>query len=53
FSYRQAKKNSAATPSTNVPIPCVLCDIVPPRKTPPAFWKYSIYSHIQAKHPRY
>ncbi|KAJ6607976.1 hypothetical protein B0H10DRAFT_1955815 [Mycena sp. CBHHK59/15] len=53
FSYGQAKRFSAATPSTNVPIPCVLCDIVPPRKTPPAFWKYSIYSHIQAKHPRY
>ncbi|KAJ6609186.1 hypothetical protein B0H10DRAFT_1668745, partial [Mycena sp. CBHHK59/15] len=25
FSYGQAKRFSAATPSTNVPIPCVLC----------------------------
>ncbi|KAJ7079589.1 hypothetical protein B0H15DRAFT_787927 [Mycena belliarum] len=53
FAYGHAKKYSAATPSTNVPIACVLCDIVPPRKTHPAFWKYCILSHIQSQHPRY
>ncbi|KAJ7468107.1 hypothetical protein FB451DRAFT_1137242 [Mycena latifolia] len=53
FAYGPAKKYSAATPSTNVPVICELCDIVPPRKTRPPVWKYSILSHIQSKHPRY
>lgn len=53
FAYGHAKKYSAATPSTNVPVACVLCDIIPPRKTHPAFWKYSILSHIQSEHPRF
>ncbi|KAJ7264845.1 hypothetical protein C8J57DRAFT_1230606 [Mycena rebaudengoi] len=53
FSYGFAKKYSAATPSTNIPISCALCSIIPPRKLPPVFWKYSIYSHIQEKHPRF
>ncbi|KAJ7852438.1 hypothetical protein B0H13DRAFT_2398611 [Mycena leptocephala] len=53
FAYGHAKKYSAATPSTNVPLACVLCPIIPPRKTPPVFWKYSIYEHIRAEHPRY
>ncbi|KAK7006523.1 hypothetical protein R3P38DRAFT_3213818 [Favolaschia claudopus] len=52
FTYGHAKKYSAATPSTNVPIFCALCPIVPPRKLPPVFWKYSIYSHIRDAHPR-
>lgn len=51
--YGHAKKFSAATPSTNVPVPCELCDVVPPRKTGPAFWKYSVLPHIQSAHPRY
>jgi hypothetical protein len=53
FAYGHAKKYSAATPSTNVPIPCILCDIVPPSKNLPAFWKYSMPSHIRAAHPRF
>ncbi|KAJ7088238.1 hypothetical protein C8R43DRAFT_908771 [Mycena crocata] len=53
FSYGHAKKFTPTTPSTNVPLPCILCDVVPPRKTPPAFWKYSILAHIQSEHPRY
>ncbi|KAJ6560871.1 hypothetical protein DFH09DRAFT_1482499 [Mycena vulgaris] len=53
FSYGHAKKYSAATPSTNVPIPCELCDIVPPRKTPASFWKYSMPTHIQSANPSY
>ncbi|KAJ7041428.1 hypothetical protein C8F04DRAFT_947209 [Mycena alexandri] len=48
FAYGFAKKYS-----TNVPIACELCDIVAPRKTHPAFWKYSLPSHIQSVHPRY
>ncbi|KAJ7477582.1 hypothetical protein FB451DRAFT_1032912 [Mycena latifolia] len=53
FAYGHAKKYSAATPSTNVPISCELCAIIPPRKTRPAFWKYSILPHIQSTHPRH
>ncbi|KAJ7861921.1 hypothetical protein B0H13DRAFT_1638936 [Mycena leptocephala] len=53
FAYGHAKKYSAATPSTNVPLACVLCPIIPPRKTPPVFWKCSIYAHIRVMHPRY
>ncbi|KAJ7029666.1 hypothetical protein C8F04DRAFT_881043, partial [Mycena alexandri] len=53
FSYGHAKKYSAATPSTNVPIGCELCEIVRPRKTHPAFWKYSLPSHIRSTHPRH
>ncbi|KAJ7027421.1 hypothetical protein C8F04DRAFT_1189549 [Mycena alexandri] len=48
-----AKRYSAATPSTNVPIGCELCDIIRPRKTHPAFWKYSFLSHIRSEHPRH
>jgi hypothetical protein len=53
FSYGFAKKYSVAAPSTNIPISCALDTMTPPRKLPPVFWKYSIYSHIQEKHPRY
>ncbi|KAJ7749791.1 hypothetical protein DFH07DRAFT_681751, partial [Mycena maculata] len=52
FKYGNAKKFSVATPSTNVPIDCALCDIIPPRKIAPAYWKYSMFSHIQSTHPR-
>ncbi|KAK7020893.1 hypothetical protein R3P38DRAFT_2476307, partial [Favolaschia claudopus] len=53
FSYGHRKKYSAATPCTNVPIFCLLCPTTPPRKSPPVFWKYSIYSHIQRAHPQH
>ncbi|KAK7015788.1 hypothetical protein R3P38DRAFT_2417163, partial [Favolaschia claudopus] len=53
FSYGHAKKYSANTPSTNVPIFCTLCIPVPPRKSPKVFWKYSMFAHIRSEHPRY
>ncbi|KAJ7432297.1 hypothetical protein B0H11DRAFT_1760724 [Mycena galericulata] len=53
FSYGHAKKYSATTPCTNVPIFCTLCLPIPPRKSPAVFWKYSIHAHIQSAHPRY
>ncbi|KAJ6600675.1 hypothetical protein B0H10DRAFT_1958705 [Mycena sp. CBHHK59/15] len=52
FSYSHAKKFSSQTPSTNVPVYYGLCSPVPPWKTPPAFWKYSIYPHILSAHPQ-
>ncbi|KAJ6598573.1 hypothetical protein B0H10DRAFT_1826258, partial [Mycena sp. CBHHK59/15] len=52
FSYSHAKKFSSQTPSTNVPVYYGLCSPVPPWKTPPAFWKYSIYPHIRSAHPQ-
>ncbi|KAK7012529.1 hypothetical protein R3P38DRAFT_2550268, partial [Favolaschia claudopus] len=53
FSYGHAKKYSANTPSTNVPVFCTLCLPVPPRKSPKVFWKYSMFAHIRSEHPRY
>ncbi|KAK7006881.1 hypothetical protein R3P38DRAFT_3213632 [Favolaschia claudopus] len=53
FSYGHRKKYSAATPCTNVPIFCTLCTVIPPRKSPPAFWKYSMYPHIRVAHPQH
>ncbi|KAJ7488140.1 hypothetical protein FB451DRAFT_1167597 [Mycena latifolia] len=57
FAYGHAKKCSAATPSTNVPIAHKIAHelytIVSARKTCPAFWKYSILSRIQSAHLRY
>ncbi|KAJ7657436.1 hypothetical protein DFH06DRAFT_1090907 [Mycena polygramma] len=53
FAYGHAKKYSAATPSTNVPIICELCLVLPPRKLRPVFWKYSMPGHIRAMHPRH
>ncbi|KAJ7255724.1 hypothetical protein C8J57DRAFT_1075392, partial [Mycena rebaudengoi] len=50
FAYGSAKKFTIITPSTN---PWELCDVLPPRKIGPVYWKYSIYSHIQSAHPRY
>ncbi|KAJ7758390.1 hypothetical protein B0H16DRAFT_1689376 [Mycena metata] len=53
FSYGHAKKYSANTPCTNVPIFCTLCLPIPPRKSPAVFWKYSMFAHIQTAHPRF
>ncbi|KAJ7605499.1 hypothetical protein DFH06DRAFT_1384981 [Mycena polygramma] len=52
FAYGHAKKYSAATPSTNVPVICALCPLLPPRKIRPVFWKYSMHDHIRTTHPR-
>ncbi|KAJ7022046.1 hypothetical protein C8F04DRAFT_972033 [Mycena alexandri] len=53
FSYGHAKKYSANTPCTNVPMFCTLCLPIPPRKSPVVFWKYSMLRHIQSVHPRF
>ncbi|KAJ7253987.1 hypothetical protein C8J57DRAFT_1076553 [Mycena rebaudengoi] len=53
ISYGHAKKFSNKTPSTNIPVFCDLCPEIPPQKNRPAFWKYSIYRHIQQSHPRH
>ncbi|KAK6984142.1 hypothetical protein R3P38DRAFT_2418829, partial [Favolaschia claudopus] len=51
FSYGHRKKS--ATPCTNVPILCMLCPVIAPRKSPPVFWKYSMYPHIRVAHPQH
>ncbi|KAJ7633249.1 hypothetical protein FB45DRAFT_914726 [Roridomyces roridus] len=53
FSMGHAKKYSATTPCTNVPVFCLLCPTIAPRKSPAVFWKYSIFAHIREQHPRY
>ncbi|KAJ7772157.1 hypothetical protein B0H14DRAFT_2158842, partial [Mycena olivaceomarginata] len=49
MNYKSATTSTAATPCTNVPIHCVLCDksISGPRQT---IWKYNAMFHLFSEH---
>ncbi|KAJ6591398.1 hypothetical protein B0H10DRAFT_1763016, partial [Mycena sp. CBHHK59/15] len=49
MSYKSAATSTAATPCTNVPIHCVLCDksTPGPRRT---IWKYNAMFHLFSEH---
>lgn len=51
FSYGQAARCTKATPSSNVPVECELCDKLAGSRCHPAIWKYNLPRHIRTAHP--
>ncbi|THH06902.1 hypothetical protein EW146_g9475, partial [Bondarzewia mesenterica] len=51
FLYGPACKFSQSTPSTNIPIVCVLCHPKPGSAAQPAVWKYNMLQHLRDHHP--
>lgn len=51
FSYGQAARYTKATPSSNVPVECELCDKLPGSRCHPAIWRYNMPRHIRTTHP--
>jgi hypothetical protein len=49
----RAKKTSRTSPSTNIPVTCLLCTVDVVSKLQPAFWKYNIYAHLRSQHSQY
>ncbi|THH18378.1 hypothetical protein EW146_g2586 [Bondarzewia mesenterica] len=51
FLYGPACKFLQSTPSTNIPIVCVLCHPKPGSAAQPAVWKYNMLQHLPDHHP--
>ncbi|KAI0068929.1 hypothetical protein BV25DRAFT_1844785 [Artomyces pyxidatus] len=51
FSYQSALNSSSRTPSTNVPMHCLLCGPDPITKRLPVIWKYNMFHHLRTQHP--
>ncbi|KAJ7661525.1 hypothetical protein DFH06DRAFT_1089043 [Mycena polygramma] len=50
MNYEKAKNAAAQSPSTNVPIHCLLCAVNPVSGNPQTVWKYNAINHIIAEH---